>query len=307
MFFSLTFFFFVEGMTTSDLQFACREYYLAQQSLRRSEEEQVFLEAQLLNGEEETASLQASITALQENLAKEIRNAQDARYSQDSRDLGAEKLLHTRLSLNSGAVNELQCRVDLLEQQLKREAVTLKTLERSLHAQATANSEFVNSSRSLMTALDAASSRKAHLMAQRDNLTNQLQAATRKAEAMSKSVQFRTNSRCRSQTAMRDWDFDTLRMKQEVALSKGVYSEEISYQEEQTSFLQKLIEENRRLKSIARAKLATTFYRTDDTSTFNVEREPERPPLEKIRESNIRLLQQLTSSLSVLQSQAGVC
>jgi hypothetical protein len=103
---------------------------------------------------------------------------------------------------------------------------------------------------------------------------------------------------------MRDWDIDTIRMKHEIALSRGVYSEERSYQEEQAAFLQQLLEENRRLKLIAKAKLSARSHSEEFTGLHVAGVETDRPPLEKLRETNIRLLQQLTSSLSVLQAHA---
>ncbi len=282
---------------------ACREYYLAQQSLRRSEEEQVFLESQLLNADQETEALKASILSVQDDLEKEIRRTQEGRYGEDPCDVEAEKVLHTRLSLNTGALTELKNRLSIVEQQLKREASSLKTLERSLQAQSNANTEFVSASRSLISALDAAAARKAQLVSQRDALMNQIQATSKKMQTMNKSVQCRVTCRSRSQVAMRDWDLDTLRMKHEIAISRGVYSEERNYQEEQTAFLQQLLEENRRLKLIAKAKLTQPTHSQE--MGLNAQGiEPDRPPLEKLRESNIRLLQQLTSSLSVLQAHA---
>ena len=217
----------------------------------------------------------------------------------------AEKQLHTTIALHEAALKEKSEIKSKLLLQLKSESKTVRVLEEALSAQSKYNEILLKSLTEALGSLKRAQHRAAETTAHRETLLTSRGKLQRQQNLLSSAVQSRTYSKSRSQQALHDWDIEALRLQREAAFSKRMYLNEVEHGREQELFLQQLLTENRKLKLIAASRHVDPAPSEPTSDISEVAPNKERHILESVRSQNMQLLQQVVSTMNLIQQQVA--
>lgn len=321
------------------LRGSCYEYFVAQQSLARAEDEHVQLQSiktqllqQIKTAEAEINRIAAAREALENERQMESVLPRGVPLSAFNDYIAREKMLYADLCIGETKLQQHQGEISTLRASLRQEGESAALLEEALASQHKFNQILTKTFRTGVERLGEYSERRSGQMATKDHLQRELQQLGKVEQNVRSTVTCKADLKARAQEQLREKDLDALRLRKDALFARRLCLSEVEHSRNQDTALQELHAQNQRLRVLVnerrkgrpclrsvvtgggRAPYTMTDAREEtelqletnepaiigETHSFT-RRTAESSLLDKVRKQNLALLHQMVSSLHAVQ------